>query len=180
MEFAEALKGDLLVRDAHTDAAIIPALSIIVNSFGNHNEEISEAVMQSDTTRKNFLLVASACMVALGYTRKCEDMGRGHWDDRNKASSRYCKEHLDDLLQMFEDAAGFLIRFKENPMYQYFQQDTLLGRLDTKGMQIAAEVEAFLREHPTLQQSMVGVFLRVILKNDLYPVSFDEQVFPFI
>ena len=179
MRLQEAMNSNLTVQDTKAGAAIIPALSDLVNSFGNHDKEVTEAVMQNDAAKKNFLMVASACMVALGYTRKCEDMRRGHWDDRNAASSKYCKEHLSEFLEMFEAVAGFPIRFKDRPEYQYFQHDTLFGRLGTKNMQIVSETEAFLRDHPTLQQKMVGVFLRTIADNNLYP-GIDPEGFTFI
>ena len=179
MRLQEAMNSNLTVQDTKAGAAIIPALSDLVNSLGNHDKEVTEAVMQNDAAKKNFLMVASACMVALGYTRKCEDMRRGHWDDRNAASSKYCKEHLSEFLEMFEAVAGFPIRFKDRPEYQYFQHDTLFGRLDAKNMQIVSETEAFLRDHPTLQQKMVGVFLRTIADNNLYP-GIDPEGFTFI
>lgn len=179
MNLKAALNMNLTEKNIDTEAQIIPALSSMVNSFGNHDKEVTEAVLENDTTRKNFLMVAAGCMVALGYMRKCEDMHRGHWDDRNAASSKYCKELLDEFLKMFETAAGFPIRFKEYPEYQYFQHDTLLGRLDTKGFLIAEEVTKFLQDHPTLQQKMVGVFLRTIAENNLYP-GVDPEGFPFI
>lgn len=175
----EAMNGNFTEKDTAKEAAIVPTLSSIVNSFGKHDKEVAEAVMQDEATKKKFLIVASGCMVALGYTRECEDMGRGHWDDRNNASSMYCKEHLNEFLKMFEDVAGFPILFKEHPTYQNFQHDTLIGRHGTKGMQIALEIESFLREHPTLQQSMVGLFLRVISNNDLYS-GIDPEGFPYI
>lgn len=179
MTLKEALNGNLTVKNMDAEAHIIPVLSSMMNSFGNHDKEVSDAVLENNTTRKNFLMVAAGCMIALGYTRKCEDMHRGHWDDRNAASSKYCKEHLDTFSQMFEDAAGFPMQFKENPIYQYFQHDTLLGRLDTRNFQIAEEIQKFLQDHPTLQQKMVGLFLRVISDNDLYP-GIDPEGFPFI
>lgn len=179
MDLHTALNESLTTKNMDVEAQIIPALSSIVNSFGKHDEEVAKAVLQNDVAKKNFLMVAAGCMVALGYMRKCEDMHRGHWDDRNAASSKYCKEHLDEFLEMFENAAGFPIQFKEHPEHQCFQHDTLLGKMDTRGFQIAEEVEKFLQEHPTLQQSMIGVFLRVISENNLYP-EIDPEGFPFI
>lgn len=179
MDFAQALCGNLVDKEMNMKANIVPALSYMINSFGNHDEEIKKVVMQNETTKKNFLMVAAGCMVALGYTGKCEDTRGGHWDDRNKKSTEYCKTHFNEFLKMFEDAAGFPIEFKENSGYQYFQHDTLLGKMDTRGMQIADEISYFLRDHPTLQQKMVGIFLRIIAENNLYP-GVEPEGFPFI
>lgn len=179
MRLAEALRENLTTKDSKQAAVIIPELSSMANSFGNHDKEITEAVMCDETAKANFAMVAAACMTALGYTGKCEDTRGGHWDERNKASTKYCKDHFGEFAKMFQDLTGFQMQFREDSHYQYFEHDCLLGRLDTRGMQIAAETSSFLREHPTLQQKMVGTFLRIISENDLYP-GIEAEGFPFI
>jgi hypothetical protein len=46
-------------------------------------------------------------------------------------------------------------------------------------LRIAMEIQAFEQEHPTLQQKMVGMFLRMIARNHMYS-RITGTGFPFI
>ena len=178
--FSEGLSYNLAEKDSGKEAKIIKSLSMICNCFGNREKEITEVVLQNETTRRNFVMVAAGCMVAMGYAGKCEDhAGRGHWDMRNQVSTQYCKEHFDQFMEMFTETAGFSLMFRENPDYQYFDLDCTIGRSQTRGMLIAEEIKNFERDHPTLQQAMIGVFLRIIGNNNLY-AGVEVTGFPFI
>ena len=117
-------------------------------------------------------------LASLGYAGECEKrMQREHWDLRNKAATEYCLEHLETLMQMFSDITGTPLAFRANAEHRYF--DCLLMRGKSSRLRIAMEIQAFEQEHPTLQQKMVGMFLRIIARNHLY-AGITETGFPFI
>ena len=176
--FAEDLQKNLLEKDVKT--SIIKSLSDLCNCFGNHDDEISEVVLRNNTTKKNFLILASICGIYMGYTRKCEIwQGREHLDDRNKASMEYCLLHYEKLIKIFEKQTGMSLAFKDEPEHQYFFNDCLLGRRDTFDTPIADEAKKFANDHPTLQQKMLGVFIRIIGNNKLAK-GIEPTGFPFI
>ena len=167
-------------RLPNQETLVIRQLSNLCNSFSNHDEEIGNAILVDERNKKHFLMLAVGCIVFLGYSGECEKrMQREHWDLRNKAAVEYCREHLETFLQMFCDITGTPLVFSKNTEYQYFDHDCLLMRGKSSRTRIAMEIQDFEREHPTLQQKMVGLFLRIIDKNRLYP-GIVATGFPFI
>lgn len=176
--FAEDLQKNLLEKGVKT--SIIRSLSDLCNCFGNHDDEIAEVVLRNKTTKKNFLLLTSICGIYMGYTRRCEIwQGREHFDDRNRASMKYCHLNYEKFLEIFEKQSGVTLCFKDNPEHHYFFDDCLLGRRGTFDTPIANEVKRFANDHPTLQQEMMGVFIRIIGNNKLVE-GIEATGFPFI
>ena len=166
------LSQDLLTeaRTTGQESLVIRQFSDLCNIFGNHDKEIASAILVDERNKKHFLALAAGCMTSLGYAGKCEKlMRREHWDLRNKAATEYCRAHLETFLQMFHDITGMPLAFRENAEHQYFDHDGLFMHGKSSHMRIAMEIQAFEREHPTLQQKMVGLFLLMIAKNHLYP-----------
>lgn len=167
-------------RTTTRESLAIKRFSDLCSTFGDHDEEIANAILVDEKNKKHFLMLAAGCMTSLGYAGECEKrMQREHWDLRNKAATEYCLEHLETLMQMFSDITGTPLAFRANAEHQYFDYDCLLMRGKSSCMRIAMEIQEFEREHPTLQQKMVGMFLRIIARNHLY-VGITETGFPFI
>lgn len=172
------LHQDLLGKSVET--RILAGIGEMANCFGSIDKELKELVMEDAETQKSFGMLAALAGVYMGYTYMCEtEYGRGHWDLRNEASSRYCSEHQKELEQIFEETSGIEIRYAEDALHQLFRRDCLLliGRDGYRAL--AEEIEAFSREHPTIQQRMMGAFIRLL--DEMYPGYGLEQIrFPFI
>lgn len=174
----EEMSENLMKNGAKT--GILSGIGMLANSFGSIDEELREIVMMNDETKRCFTILAALCGVYMGYTYECETKyGRGHWDLRNEASSQYCGEHLKEFEQIFEEASGIEIRYAEVVQHQAFLRDCLLLRGRNGYRALAGEMETFAREHHTIQQRMMGIFIRLL--NELYPGYGLGQVgFPFI
>ena len=174
----EGLHQDLLGKSVET--RILAGIGEMVNCFVSIDKELKELVMENAETQKNFVMLAALACMYMGYTYMCEtEYGRGHWDLRNEVSSRYCFEHRKKLERIFEEASGIEIRFAEDAQHQSFRRDCLLLRGIGGYRALAEEIEAFAKEHPTLQQRMMGAFIRLL--DEMYPGYGLEQIrFPFI
>ena len=81
------------------ESLAIKRFSDLCNTFGDHDEEIANAILVDEKNKKHFLMLAAGCMASLGYAGECEKrMQREHWDLRNKAATEYCLEHLETLI----------------------------------------------------------------------------------
>ena len=174
----EGLHKDLLEKG--TETRILAGIGEMANCFGSIDEELKELVTVNAEAQKNFVMLAALAGVYMGYTYMCEtEYGRGHWDLRNEACSRYCFEHRKELERIFEEASGIEIRYAEDAQHQLFRMDCLLMRGRDGYRALAEEIEAFAREHPTIQQRMMGAFIRLL--DEMYPGYGLEQIrFPFI
>ena len=176
--FAEDLQKNLLEKGIETK--LIKSLSDLCNCFGNHDDEIAKVVVQNDISKRNFLILASICGIYMGYTGKCESwQGQKHWDDRNKASIEYCQSNYDTFLSIFERTSGMSIKFCNEAKHQYFFDDCLIGKHEMIDTPVVNEVVKFAKDHPTLQQQMMGVFTRMIGNNKLAK-GIEPTGFPFI
>lgn len=167
-ELMENLKKDICRIDKEYDAVTVKALAEIVNSYGLSEKEISEEILKDPKITKNFLILGTTCGIYMGYTYECAERKGGsmcHWDARNRASEQYCYQHLEELKRSFEKFSGFPMPFKENPDYEDFFHDTWLGRKEKNGIVLKAELKQFQTTHPTLQQSMMQLFLLVFKES---------------
>ena len=114
--------------DRRHPATLIPALETISNSFSFRPKELVEAVNANPSAAYNFAILSCACAISMAYTYLCDEKRGGHWDARNLASQRYFYEHFDALKEAFDKLAGFPMPFKEEPRFQYFQDDCRLPR----------------------------------------------------
>lgn len=169
-KYFESLKKGLTCNLLEENSSeIVNSLGNICNVFGNHDTEIIDTVMQNRTSKKNFCVITSLCAVYMGYTSKCEDMRlHGHWDERNRSSMLYCRENYDTFADVFTSLTELDIRYSEPPRYEYFENDCFLCKYkETRNTALINEVKTFARLHPTLQQSVMGVCLRIIEKKRL-------------
>ena len=82
-------------RTTARESLAIKRFSDLCNTFGDHDEEIANAILVDEKNKKHFLMLAAGCMASLGYAGECEKrMQREHWDLRNKAATEYCLKHL--------------------------------------------------------------------------------------
>ena len=144
--------------DRRHPATLIPALETISNSFSFRPKELVEAVNANPSAAYNFAILSCACTISMAYTYLCDEKRGGHWDARNLASQRYFYEHFDALKEAFDKLAGFPMPFKEEPRFQYFQDDCRLPRKE----RLYQELCAFDCVHHTLQQSLAGAFVIAI------------------
>ena len=73
-------------RTTARESLAIKRFSDLCNTFGDHDEEIANAILVDEKNKKHFLMLAAGCMASLGYAGECEKrMQREHWDLRNKA-----------------------------------------------------------------------------------------------
>ena len=74
-------------RTTARESLAIKRFSDLCNTFGDHDEEIANAILVDEKNKKHFLMLAAGCMASLGYAGECEKrMQREHWDLRNKAN----------------------------------------------------------------------------------------------
>ena len=86
-------------RTTARESLAIKRFSDLCNTFGDHDEEIANAILVDEKNKKHFLMLAAGCMASLGYAGECEKrMQREHWDLRNKAATEYCLKHLETLI----------------------------------------------------------------------------------
>lgn len=157
-------------------AVLIPALETISNSFSFRPKELAEAVNANPNAAYNFAILSCACAISMAYTYLCDEKRGGHWDERNLASQRYFYEHFDALKEAFDKLAGFPMPFREEPRFQYFQDDCRLPRKE----RLYQELCAFDCVHHTLQQSLAGAFVLAIATAAPESGIQADQGFPFI
>lgn len=174
------LKQDLFAAGQPT--RIMKNIGDECNSFCFKPEKLAEEIMKDKEILDHFMILASACSVAIGYEEACDRKRSTCWcDERKKASKEYCYKHMDAFKQVFKSLTGKELPFKENPGYQYFLQDCKLEyHPDFRYSALTSEVCDFLKEHPTLQQRMIGLFVTVIAKTGRYPEIDEDTRFPFI
>ena len=86
-------------RTTTRESLAIKRFSDLCNTFGDHDEEIANAILVDEKNKKHFLMLAAGCMASLGYAGECEKrMQREHWDLRNKAATEYCLKHLETFI----------------------------------------------------------------------------------
>ena len=85
-------------------------------------------------------------------------------------------EHFDALKEAFDKLAGFPMPFKEEPRFQYFQDDCRLPRKE----RLYQELCAFDCVHHTLQQSLAGAFVIAIATAVPESGMQADQGFPLI
>ena len=151
-------------------------LGMVANSFSFKPERFATAILANEAATKNFVILASACAISMGYTYLCDEKRGGHFDERNLASQKYFYEHLDGLKNAFEMSFGSEMPFRETPKYQYFSDDCRLKH----SWPLAYELMDFEREHHTIQQSLAGLF--AIFLGTAAPESGIDagQGFPFV
>lgn len=174
------LKQDLFATEQPT--RIMKNIGNECNSFCFKPEKLAEEIRKDQEVLDHFMALASVCSLAMGYEELCDHKRSTYWcDERKKASKEYCYKHMDTFKQIFTDLTGKELPFRENPGYQYFLQDCKLERdADFRHSILTSEVCDFLREHPTLQQRMIGLFIQVIAKTGRYPEIDENARFPFI
>ena len=150
--------------DRRHPATLIPALETISNSFSFRPKELVEAVNANPSAAYNFAILSCTCAISMAYTYLCDEKRGGHWDARNLASQRYFYEHFDALKEAFDKLAGFPMPFKEEPRFQYFQDDCRLPRKE----RLYQELCAFDCVHHTLQQSLAGAFVIVCRQTKVF------------
>lgn len=174
-----ALKVCDLMSSLPDEDAIVHDLSNFVNAFGYPKKELLAEIEKDEKSRKNFLILASGCMYTLGYERFCEiTRSREHWDDRNQASMEYCYRHLDALKAVFCEISGKEIEMSEKPKYQYALDECFVGSKEVRRSGIRKNVAFFMCSHPTLMQSMVGIFVSALHAYE--PDIFAEDGFPLV
>lgn len=161
-------------------ACIVSELEDFVNPFGFPKKELVEAICNVSKVKKNFMILAIACMYIHGYTYECEERRSGCWDERSKASKLYCYSQKLALMDAFKNISGREIKMSSEPKHQYALADcfidTMLPKL--KVTELRKELECFQRTHSTLQQSMMGIFANVMHQE--FPEQFNDAWFPFI
>lgn len=162
--------------DRKHPAVLIPAMETISNSFGFRPKELVEAVNADQNAAHNFAILSCACAISMAYTYLCDEKRNGHWDERNLASQRYFYEHFDALKKAFEKLTGFPMPFREEPRFQYFQDDCRLPRRE----KLYQELCAFDTVHHTLQQSLARAFVIAIAAAVPESGIQADQGFPFI
>ena len=162
------------------ETKILDGIGGIANSFGSLDKDLRPVVLTSERTRKNFVELAALCGICMGYTYQCEtEYGRGHWDMRNEASSKYCCDHRKDFADLYKEVSGREIRCREDAGHQSFIRDCLTFDRETMKLPIVSEIRSFYREHPTIQQKMMGSFIRIL--DELQPeYGLGSVGFPFI
>lgn len=134
-------------------------LSDAVNCFSFDKQALADAILQNKNACQNFIVLSSACAISMGYEYLCaEKRGIGHWDQRNIASQKYFYLHLEALKKVFAQTAGFEMPFREECSYEGFYSDCKL----THRTALKLELMDFGQTHKTLQQSMAGVFVKVL------------------
>ena len=80
---------------------------------------------------------------------------------------------------IFKDASGVRIQYEEDVKHQSFMRDCILMRKRREDIPLKDEITDFRQEHHTLQQKMMGTFIRIL--DEIYPKCGLEQVgFSFI
>lgn len=172
------LNTNLFEKGVKTE--ILSEIGLMANSFGSLDKDLYKIVMTNDQTKMEFSILAAMCGMYMGYTYECETKyGTGHWDLRNEESSRYCYEHMDVFAYIFKDASGVRIQYEEDVKHQSFMRDCILMRKRREDIPLKDEITDFRQEHHTLQQKMMGTFIRIL--DEIYPKCGLEQVgFSFI
>lgn len=162
------------------ETKIMDGIGGMANSFGSLDKDLKPLVLTSEKTKKNFAELAALCAVCMGYTYQCEtEYGRGHWDMRNEAAARFCCDHQNEFADLYEEISGRKIRYKEGAEHQSFIRDCLALDRETMKLPVVSEIRSFCREHPTLQQKMLGSFIRIL--DELRPEYGLGQIgFPFV
>lgn len=66
-------------RTTARESLAIKRFSDLCNTFGDHDEEIANAILVDEKNKKHFLMLAAGCMASLGYAGECEKrMQREH------------------------------------------------------------------------------------------------------
>ena len=145
----------------------------MVNCYRKRFQQFEETVVQNPEAVHNFLLIGSSCAIAMWYTyEKCEH--RDHWDKRNLAAMKFCADHHEKFMDLYRELTGSDFPFHEDCGEQYFVLDMGLRRCVLR-----EEVKAFMETHPTLQQSMMRVFIGMLGKINDSPI-WEADSFPFI
>lgn len=162
------------------ETKIMEGIGGMANSFGSLDKDLRPMILTNERTKKNFIVLAALCGACMGYTYQCEiEYGRGHWDMRNEAAARFCCDHQNEFADLYEEISGRKIRYKEGAEHQSFIRDCLALDRETMKLPVVSEIRSFCREHPTLQQKMMGAFIRIL--DELCPeYGFGSVGFPFV
>ena len=138
------------------------------------NEEFFKAIGANQTRKRNFLILATACLYMHGYQYVCDIRRFGEYrDDRDRASKQYCGKHLDELAEVFDKEAGFQIPMHPEPGRKYAVNDCFTGNSAIYHFEIRPEVETFDHTHPAIREIVANVFLQVL--QDAYPEMFEHD-----
>ncbi len=173
----EGLKMDLRKPGA---TKILAGIGAMANSFGSLDKDLRPLVMTSARIRKNFEELTALCGMYLGYTYRCEkEYGRGHWDMRNEDASKFCYDHWAAFEDLYREISGREIRYQGGEEPRSFIRDFLEVDRESMELPIVSEIRDFSREHPTIQQKMMGSFIRIL--DELQPkYGFGQVRFSFI
>lgn len=162
------------------ETKILVGIGAMANSFESLDKDLRPLVTTSARIRKNFEALAVLCGMYLGYTYKREmEYGRGHWDMRNEAAAKFCYGHWAEFEDLYKKVSGQEIRYQGGEEPRGFIRDFLEVDRESMELPIVSEIRDFSREHPTIQQKMMGSFIRILDK--LQPkYGFGSVVFPFI
>lgn len=151
-------------------------LELEVNNFGFKTDDAVNKINKQDL--QDVCVIASICCIHLAYTyAKCEHFD--HWDDRNRASSEWSYKHKDDFLNLFQGLTGSEFPWKpaEHREERYFLGDIAAKELSEN---IRKGITRWTQCHPTLQQRMIGVFGKVLVKANAEGFTEDDVHFPYI
>lgn len=147
------------------------------NYLGNHTKDIAEQILKDKEAFHNFAILASTCAIYMGYTWECEEATgyRAHGDLRCIQSQEFCHEHLQAFLDIFKKYAGMDFPWNPNRSLEFFMNDHALH----KNTPLYREISDFTKEHPTIQQKMIGTFCRTLAAGGIEPTIFNTG-FAFI
>lgn len=150
------------------------------NNFGENYEDLINDIKVSKKAKENVVILASACAITLGYTWKCEEKYfHKHWDDRNYAAKKFCHAKFDYFLDLFERYSGFAFPFVDEPKYDNIVHDMASYCFEFKNTNILADILKFNEGHPTLQQSVIKLFMNILSAIGLFDDS-EKVSFPLI
>ena len=178
----QLLKTNVLEKNPNVfryqSLGILKEIGLKENCFGNKTEELMKLVTEDPKTYRNFAILASACCVFMGYSWKCDAIHshNPHWDERKKASEEFCYVNYDKFLEIFKKHTGFDLPMKELPGYLQFLRDI---KLDQRSI-LYLELCDFANEHSTIQQKMIGSFIRTMAEKENNILEFSDIRFPFI